>query len=204
MNKQLLQQSVSIFDSSEKWDALFEIYTHSNEIINHWLTIGATALRESFEGDPLWGCEVWGLERDTRWYLKENGCGKESLGIGFGWKEVELHLHLRESPAYSYNHAAELLHSPAFRPLLEIFELRTPGKYISDGGLAYNASFNPFGGAIATPVRERELAWLAAHETENYVEKMGGYIRRLTSDQGLTSIFREFNRQIRQTAESLG
>ncbi len=71
MNKELLKQSMQIFDTQDKWEALFEIHNQSKDIIEHWLTIGAIALRKSFADDPVWGCERWGVERDTRWYLKE-------------------------------------------------------------------------------------------------------------------------------------
>lgn len=201
MNKELLKQSVPIFNTQDKWEALFEIHNHSNDIINHWLTIGALALRESFADNAIWGCEKWGVERDTRWYLNE--CGSQSVGIGFGWIEVELHLHLSNSPTYDYNRAAELLLAPAFKPLLELFELNTPPRYVSDGGLAYNATLNPFSGAADTQVRQRELAWLAAHKTGDYVRKMGGIIRRLTDDPSHTGLFRELNRQIRESTSAL-
>ncbi len=196
MNQELLKQSVAIFDTQDKWDALFEIHNLSKDIINHWLTMGARALRRSFAEDSLWGCEAWGMERDTRWYLKE--FGKESVGIGFGWPEVELHLHLKDSTGFRHDRAAELL--PVFKPLLELFELKTPPKNVSDGGLAYNSTLNPFSGAEDTQVRQRELAWQAAHRTEDYVRKMGEIIRRLTDNPSHTGLFRELNRQILEHA----
>jgi hypothetical protein len=191
MNKELLKQSISIFDTQDKWNALFEIHNQNNEIIDYWLTIGARALRDNFAGDLLWGCEKWGYERDTRWYLKE--FGTESLGIGFGWIEVELHLHLKDSQSYDYKRASELLSHTSFMPLLDLFELKTPPKHVVDGGLAYNDTINPFSGATDTQIRQRELAWLAANKTKEYVEKMGGIIRRLTADDIHTGLFRELN-----------
>jgi hypothetical protein len=196
MNQELLKQSILIFDTQDKWDALFEIHNHSNAIIDQWLTIGARALRKNFEGDPVWGCEEWGAERDTRWYLKE--FKNESVGIGFGWPEVEIHLHLIDNSTYRYTCAAELLATSSFKPVLELFELQTPPKYVSDGGLAYNSSINPFSGAGDAQVRKRELAWQAAHKTEDYVRKMGAIIRRLTDNPIQTDLFRTLNHQIRE------
>ena len=201
MNKELLNQSKDIFNTQDKWNALFEIHNQSKFIIEHWLTIGARALRDSFADDPVWGCEKWDNERDTRWYLKE--FGRESVGIGFGWGEVELHLHLIDSSTDSQNPAVELLRSPAFKPLLELFELETtPPKHYDEGSLAYNTTLNPFSGATDTQARQRELAWLAAHDPKFYVEKMAGIIRRLTADSIYTGLFQEFNRQIRQKTSS--
>jgi hypothetical protein len=200
MNQELLKQSIAIFDTQDKWDALFEIHNQSPNIINYWLTIGGRALRESFADDSVWGCEKWGNETDIRWYLKE--FGKESVGIGFGWPEIGLHLHLIDSPTYGYGRAAELLGSPVFKPLLELFELQRPHRYASEGGLAYNTTINPFSGAADTQVRKRELAWLAAHKTEDYVRKMGEIIRRLTDDARHTGLFREFNHQIQESTRA--
>ena len=45
MKQQLIKQSVEIFNTQDKWDALFEIHNQSTSIIGHWLTIGARALR---------------------------------------------------------------------------------------------------------------------------------------------------------------
>ena len=191
MNKELLKQSISIFDTRDKWDALFEIHDQREAIIDHWLTIGARALRDSFAHDPVWMCDKWDVERDTRWYLKD--CGKDSVGIGFGWIEVELHLHLKDSPPDRYACAAELLAAPVFKPLLELFELKTPPTHVSAGSLAYNP--NPFGEDSDPQARQRELAWLAAHKTKCFVEKMGGGIRRLTDDSGHTGLFRELIRR---------
>jgi type I restriction-modification system DNA methylase subunit len=127
---------------------------------------------------------------------------KQSVGIGFGWAEVGLHLHLIDSQTYDYNSASELLPSPVFKPLLELFELKTPPKYINDGGLAFNDTINPFSGATDFQVRQRELAWFAAHKTKYYVEKMGGIIRRLTADSSHSGLFRELNRQIRENTSA--
>ena len=196
MNQELLKHSITIFDTQEKWEALFEIHAQTQAIIKHWLTIGAHALRKEFAENAAWGCEIWEDERDSRWYLNE--FGKESVGIGIGWPEVGLHLHLKDSPGYRREVAVDLLKSPVFLPLMESLELKTPPKYVSDGGLAYNETFNPFSGALDTQVRQRELAWQAAHRTEDYVRKMGAIIRRLTDDPTLTGLFSEFNRQIRQ------
>lgn len=202
MNKELLAQSISIFDTQDKWDALFELHNQSNRIIEHWLTIGAIALRESFADHSQWGCEKWGSHLwDTRWYLKD--FGEKSVAIGFGWGGVDLHLHLTDTPTDVDTRAAELISSSTFKPLLEILELTASTKYIYDGSLAYNSTINPFSGVTDAPVRQRELAWKAAHETEEYVRKMGGIIRRLTDDAGHTALFREFNREISEYASAL-
>ena len=195
MQNEIIKQSIGIFDSQDKWDALFEIHNHSEEIIGHWLTIGAHALRESFAEHPIWGCEIWGNAMDTRWYLKDDA--SKSLGIGFGWLEVEFHLHVYGSDTAKRMQAVTLLESREFKPLQELFELTTSqARHPEEGSVAYNLTINPFSGARDTQVRVRELAWLAAHKTDYYAEKMGGIIRRLTDDERMTELFRELNRQI--------
>lgn len=155
MKQQLIRQSAGIFNTQDKWDALFEIHNHSREIIDHWLTIGARALRESFANDSGWGCEQWSpCGRDTRWFLKNDA--SKSLGIGFGWTEVELHLHLISPADADLTQAVTLLESQEFKPLLELFELVTsPPRYPNDGSVAYNLTINPFSGAGDTQVRLR-------------------------------------------------
>lgn len=196
MNQDILKHSITIFDTQDKWDALFEIQSQIEKIIDYWLTLGARSLRKSFADHPVWGCEEWDSPRDTRWFLKD--IETQSLGIGFGWPEVELHLHLMDISDDIRACASELLTTAHFNPLLELFELQTPPIRVKEGCLAYNARINPFSDTAEAPKRVRELAWLAAHQTELYVQQMGGVIRRLTDDPFFTGLFRELHQQIHQ------
>lgn len=192
MNQELLKHAPKIFDTLDKWNALFEIHRQTDAIIEAWLTQGAEALQKSYANDPNWGCKEWGSKRDTRWYLK--GC-EECVGIGLGWPGVELHLYLANQVA-SYDDAFDLLKTAKFQPLLHTLDLQTPSSRKGDGSLASNTTFNPCTDATDWQERRRELAWQAGRTTDEYVKKMGGKIRLLTDNAALTALFRELNQEI--------
>ncbi len=202
MNKELLKQTVEIFDTEEKWDAFFEIQNEIENITNYWLKIGARALRSSFQNDPKWKCEPWAVEeRDTHWYLSE--FGSNSVGIGIGWPEVEMHLFLpTEQSEYRLDEARRILQTLEFAPLLQVLSLKIDSPRGNEGSLAFNSSFNPINGETDRVMRQRLLAWAAGHpEDSKYVDRMGAYIRQLTANTELTALFRKFNRQVREASK---
>ena len=194
MNTKLQGQSVEIFNSLEKWNALFELHEQTSEIMNYWLAIGAKALIAEFKDNPSsgWVCQRWDQGHEVRWHLKE--FGRESIGIGFGWTTWEFHLHLQGGSKDILNRAGVLLKTPEFQPLLAVFESQDNAPRRSgEGSLACDVTFNPYSGVSAAEQRRRELAWQAAHETANFAGKMSSVIRQITENSTLTALLRDLN-----------
>ena len=194
MNTKLLEESVGIFNSPEKWNALFELYEQTGQIMDYWLAKGAKALIADFIANPSqgWVCQRWDQDHEVRWYLDQ--FGRESIGIGFGWPTWEFHLFVKGGNKVKQNLAAELLKNPEFQPLLKVFgpQDNLPRR-TGDGSLACNVTLNPIGSMTAAEPRRRELAWLAAHQTDEFVRGMSSEVRQITDNSTFTALVRDLN-----------
>ncbi len=186
MNKELLDASVDVFDSLEKWNALFEIHKEADGIVEHWLTIGARAMEDAFNKQPSpgWVCEKWDKQHERRWYLAK--FGPKSIGIGFGWPKWEFHLHAKGSEKFDGEKAVALLQTLRFGSLRAKF----PENFREGGCFAGNTTFLPYG-----PCRDRKLqiAWYAAHKPKDFAEKMLAMVRDITACNELTELVSELN-----------
>lgn len=195
-NRQLLQQSVSIFDTLEKWNALFEIHSLAGQIIETWMEEGACALRSDFAGRPSadWTCEEYEAKRETVWYLSE--LGRDSISLVFAWPLWEFHLIFKAPAPFDETEAKRLLGTDEFQPLLANFNpdevLNKAGGYRS---LASDSTFNPLSNVSEEPTRLRELAWYAGHKTDRFVDEMSKHVRRITDNRTLTALVMELNVQ---------
>ncbi|HNY42214.1 MAG TPA: hypothetical protein PKJ41_17550 [Bryobacteraceae bacterium] len=196
MKSPLLEQSVRIFDSLEKWNALFEIHGAAGDIMANWFEIGATALRRDFDQRPStgWTCLEWENKQETKWVL--TAWGDQSIHLGFGWPDWEYHLIFTAPAPFDEARARTLLHEPEFQPLAACFDQEEiaskGGKYRS---LACDLRFNPFSGNRERDARKRELAWLAAHEPVRFVENMSSHVRQITDNPILSALVGELNRR---------
>ena len=201
INRDLLQQSVRIFDSQEKWNALFEIYSQSNDIIQAWMETGAEALRSDFAARPSvgWTCVEWEAKRETKWFISD--LGRDSICLAFAWPYWEIHLFYKLPAEFDETEAKRLVSLDEFRPLRALF---APEKTPDRGGkyrlLASDSTFNPFSGLSEEPLRQRELAWYAAHETDRFVKEVSNRMRQITDDAALTKLVRDLNRRAKRTS----
>lgn len=74
MTEELLQKSMELFDSSEKWNAFVELYYVKDEIRNRWSRKLQRKLVELTSMDELhseWTCSIWN-NWDIEWKLKNS------------------------------------------------------------------------------------------------------------------------------------
>jgi hypothetical protein len=196
MNTKLLAESVGIFNSPEKWNALFELHEQTGQIMDHWLSIGAKALIDDFKNNPSpgWVCRKWDQDHEVRWHLET--FEEKPIGIGFGWSTWEYHLFIWRGCVEKQNRAAELLKKTEFQALLKVFgpQDNVPRR-TGNGSLACDVTLNPIGSMTAPEPRRRELAWLAAHQTEEFVRRMSSVIRQITDNSTFTALLEELNRR---------
>lgn len=191
-NKKTLEQYSLIFDSFEKWDALWKIYDETDSLIEPWLETGAACLREIYNANPEegWSCQEWGLRRDTRWFL--NAHGENSAGFGIGWNDFELHFHLNRSEKDEYEVATSLLDSSEFGVIKARFPRRPGNKKCTEGSLAWDPSFNPYGDASN---KKQMIAWRAHHESQEFAKRMLDNVRSIMRD--ITGALNDFNLRLR-------
>lgn len=189
-------RSVKIFDKLEKWDAFFQIQDEIEKIIEHWRLIGAQAIRAQFkpEHNRVWTCAEWGNPKDTRWYLAE--LGPESIGIGFGWEEMELDIffHWESLGKYDLKLAVQLLATEQFSKIRQIFpDNANRPKRLDDGCFASDENFTPYPEATDPVARRRVFAWHAAHEPGKFAKEIAEKIRSIIEDEEITKLIRSLN-----------
>lgn len=200
MNKHdIIARSVKVFDNIEKWNAIFQIQGETDNIMEHWRSIGAIAIREQFDQKPSpgWTCDEWGTPKDTRWYLTD--LGPKSIGIGFGWMDMELDLfcHWEVKERYDLSGATFCLRDEEkFSTLRQIFpdDAYGPGR-VDDGCFAADKHFTPYPEARQPGARRRVFAWHAAHECDDFACKILEKVRSIISDESNTALIRELNQR---------
>lgn len=195
MQKELLNQAIGLFNTSEKWNAFVELANQKETIKWHYFQKVKQPLLNYFNAKPVegWVCEPWGnTDYDMRWYLKD--FGKDSIALAIGWT-FQFVLHVEDKNAYNSNKIDNLLKSEfsillssfdrvdrQFEPALKIVEKR-------------NYSFNsPYDGNFDDKEIDK-LAWFAGNETEKFVEQIIKKVERFRKDKDLTKMLYDLNKQ---------
>lgn len=191
----LLNQTVDIFDTPEKWQALQDLQELQPHMMCHWLKRGADEVIKQFQSEPSahWKCCPWDNPWEVWWHLED--LDEKSIGIGFGWPEWGFHLCSRDNRSIDQEVAKALMKSSneEFRKLRDAFEDEHPKR----SSIASDTSFNPFMGESLIRDRQRELAWYAAHDPQRFAKEMLKKARLITQDNELTGLIRLLNERSR-------
>lgn len=196
MNPDLLRQAAAIFDTPKKWQAFHDMQQACPKIVDHWLKVGAEALRKEFsKRSGSWKCGTWGNPRDTRWYLKD--LGEKSISIGIGWETFELHLFDGRDDSETRDRADQLLDEPEFRSLTTRIGPRCRRRsWEAYKLLLADRRFDPFDTHTDDEFRVRLIAWHAGrseHGGGGFVEKTLGWMDRLLEDPAFIHLVHELN-----------
>ncbi|HTF28962.1 MAG TPA: hypothetical protein VK625_08965, partial [Flavitalea sp.] len=186
MHRELLNQAVGIFNSSEKWNAFVELANQKENIKWYYFQKLKQPLLNYFNANPVhgWVCEPWGNQLyDIRWYLKD--FGKDSLALAIGWT-FEFHLHLQDTMAFDTDKINELLktdHSMLFASFDRVdrqFEENTKAMESRnyEFGTPYDSNFDNS--------QIDKLSWFAGNETEEFVQQIIRKVERFRKDENLT------------------
>lgn len=196
-----IEEAKEVFSELNRWTAFYEIEQQVGSIMDHWMTIGAIALRQHFDENPCapWKCAIWGDSRDTRWYLAGDDLpGEKGICIGIGWREFELHLFHGGCVPEVRNRALGLLESPEFEPLRTLTgspEYRADRR--KEGGILSVRDFNPFDDISDSGLRPRIIAWHAARANDDgtFIDKVSTRIRQIIENPEIIRLICELNRQ---------
>lgn len=195
MQKELLNQALGIFDTSEKWNAFLELANQKETMKWHYFQKVKQPLLNYFNANPVegWVCEPWGNQLyDIRWYLKD--FGKSSLALAVGWT-FEFHLHLDDTTTFDTNKINDLLktdHSillSSFDRVDRQFEHNTKAMESRNYSFGSPYDFNFDNSQID------KLAWFAGNETENFAKQIIKKVERFRKDENLTKHLYDLNAQ---------
>ncbi|CAN5683245.1 hypothetical protein BH11VER1_BH11VER1_40910 [soil metagenome] len=136
---------------------------------------------------------MWCKPRDTRWYLSD--LGEKSINIGIGWEKFELHLFDARNDADTWQKASELLDEPDFHQLFTKIGPRCERRARIDKLLIANLRFDPLDSGADENFRARSIAWHAANQTDDFVEKTLAWIRRFTENEEMINLVRLLNQR---------
>ena len=193
MQKELLNQAIGIFDTSEKWNAFVELANQKENIKSHYLQKVKQPLLNYFNANPVkgWVCEPWGDPNyDLRWYLED--FGKNSISLAVGWR-FHFVLHVEDTNAFDTKKIDDLLRSDysiilssfdrvdrQFEHQLKVVEVR-------------NYSFNSPYDTNFDDSQLDKLAWFAGNDTENFAAQIIKKVERFRQDENLTKMLYELN-----------
>jgi len=205
MQKELMNQTMAMFDSAKKWNAFVELSNMRQSIEREWFLKIKTPLMTHFKKNlsDRWGCESCGNSGyDMRWYLK--GFGKNSLALATWWTYTFC-LHLEDVSTFNSELVTNRLKDPEYEEILLAFDridqpppdqkfkvLEIRNYHFSDAGddCPYNGCFD--GVSIA------DLAWYAGNQTDEFVRQIISKVERFTNDQKVTDLLYKLNQEAKK------
>jgi hypothetical protein len=195
MQKELLHQTVGIFDTSEKWNAYIELANQKENIKNYYFQKLKHPLLNYFYKNPVdgWVCESWGNTLyDVRWYLKD--FGKSSLSLAIGWM-FEFHMHIEDITAFDTMKINDLLRGE-YSLLLSAFDRIDRSFENNTKAMEYrNYSFgSPYDSNFDNAHLDR-LAWFAGNHTDEFVSQIIKKVEQFRQNSELTKMLYEVNQK---------
>lgn len=197
IEQKLVQKAQAIFDTFDKWNAFLEIEHLRGAITERWFEIGTKKLREYFTQNHSegWRWKEWDNARDTKWYLEEYG--PDSLVVGFGWR-YELHLYLKEGEQFDTSTVDKLLQTSKYAKLIAPFGPNA----IFNGGSGSRVKDSNFDFAFNSindgDIPQDELAWYAAHQTDEFVRQAASKIEQFTRNEEMTYLIASLNAEAKR------
>ena len=192
MQKELLNQAMQMFDSSDKWNSFLELSSSKDEIRNQWyhkLKIQVT--KRFLEEDVVkgWSFTTWN-QWDYRWYLTE--FGKESFCIWMYGNCIGL---WANPNLFNSQKITELLNTDTYSIIMSV--LRPDTVFPNDWKLAEYGNFDfesPFTGHFDND----KLAWFAGNESEKFSDQLSEKVNKIRKNEIITGLFADLNREAKK------
>lgn len=191
MQQILINQSMVMFDTPEKWNAFLELHSIKDLIKNQWYEKLRISLLSRFNKDEAmdkWKFSFSNGHQDYRWYLAEfnseslclRTCNLTTFGLWF-------------NPG---NHDSKkiynLLHTSKYSIILDILrpdQLFPANDWVlqETGNFSFNSPYN-------SQFNEEHLSWFAGNETDKLTDQIVEKINRFRKDETITGLIAEINR----------
>jgi hypothetical protein len=167
MEKELINQSIKLFESPQQWTAFLELSRISEKIKEQWYKTLSTEILNKIKFDNnVWQCQIKPGVGIVQWFLKD--FGNDTLSL---WLERE-YFSLKIPENYNkYKYIVEEIQKPRYNSLLN--ELIIDGQLFngSDVIIRETGRFK-FGVYNDNIFDANHLAWFAGNETEKYIEQI--------------------------------
>jgi len=195
MQKELLNQTLDLFDTPEKWYAFIEMANQKESMKMHYFKKVSTMVYKYFMENPVkgWVCETWNNHNlELRWYLED--FGKNSLALGIGWW-FQFVLHLTDTNSFDTNKINELLKTDyaiflsKFDRIDRQFEQNC--KIVEDRNYVFNSPYD----YNFNESQVDYLAWFAGNQTDKFAEQIIRKVEVFRQNENLTKMLYELNQR---------
>ena len=199
MQKELLGQAISIFDSTEKWNAFVEIANQKENIKSFYFKKLKSELLQYFNDNPVngWICEPWGdTNFDLRWYLKD--FGKDSIALAVGWR-FHFVLHVKNTSEFDTKKIDELLKTDYSKILSSFDRVDRCFEHELKAVEVRNYIFNSPYDSCFEDSQVDYLAWFAGNETESFKNQIIKKVEKFRKDEETGKLLYELNEKSRKS-----
>lgn len=196
MQQDLLKHAMSLFDTSDKWNAFYELALQADKIKDFYFSKVRAPLTQYFIDNPVegWDFEPWGDVRyDLRWFLKD--FGKSSVALGVGWR-FNFVMTLEDTTGFDNEKVNQLLSSSEYAKLVLAFE-RTDIQFEQRRKFAEVGNYY-FNSPNDSNFTEYQLAWYAGNNTDEFVKQIAAKVDRFRKDAEVTRLLHQLNEQSRK------
>jgi hypothetical protein len=195
MDRDLYNQALDLFNTSEKWNAFVELANQKESIKRTYFKRVTQPLLNYFNSNPVdgWICEPWfDKELDLRWYLAD--FGKDSLSLATCW-HFHFALHLVDKSRFDTDKIDTMLKSE-YSIFMSAFD-RIDEQFGTDLKVLEIRNYNfgdPHDSYFENSQLDR-LAWYAGNETDKFVEQIIAKVERFRRNPQLTTMLYEIHRR---------
>lgn len=193
MQRELLNQTMAIFDTPEKWNSYLELKNAFNQIKAQWINKLRNNISGVFNKNKLDGWEFKQSESHLqfKWYLKD--FGPNSLSILMSYAQIGLWVWPDNFDVQKIN---DLLLSDEYKSLGDTFipdktsdcnkwVLLESGKFYFESQDDGKFEFD-------------NLLWYAEHQTDSFLNQLIAKVDRIRRDDKLTNLLREINQKTKK------
>lgn len=197
MTEEMLQKSMGMFDTPEKWSAFTELANAKEEIRNRWyqkLQRELMSLTSIDANHTEWTCTIWNAW-DIEWKLKDYPSKFLSL---HSWSGYNCRLWIRNTDEETCKKVYELMDSnPLFRQMQTCFSIRNLNQKPFEA--MWDAQFNLNCGQLSLSSNTNELqylfAWYAGNDTNRLARQIMEQVNRIRTPE-MTGLFRQVDELI--------
>ena len=194
MQKELLNQSIEIFDSLKKWSAFIELSDQRKNISNTFTNRIHKKIDRYFKENlaESWAYDQWDKEKgEFLWYLKD--FGKDSLRVGIGWI-FELHLRLGNRSEFNIDIIRDLVKDSRYSQVFLAFDRidRKDDMSVAIEDRNYYFDDCPYNGDFSGYLSQ-ELIWYAGNKTDDLADQIITKVEKFTNNQEVTDLIYELN-----------
>ncbi len=192
MNRELLNETIKIFDSPEKWKAFVELSNQKDNINIQWCAnlrkeLSKYYLHES-NLDPKWDFK-FNNDFEFNWFLKDY----PDSHFASLWFEIKFNGRFSLFSSNNPKYVISLIKQQKFLPLLNCFEA-TIDSSVEDGYIIYEEDNFRFENQNDSDLDFDRLSWFAGNETDSFKNQI---IDKVNKFINVTNLLEDINEELK-------